>query len=82
MGKNTEFFYFLHIILFANSEFIFAIRDPKLARTCLEYTLDTAQNRRQVLLLPLGKTQNARAGPTSFARFSVLPLFEVQGQSP
>jgi len=37
---------------FANSEFIFAIKGPKLARRGLEHTLDMAQNRGFFLLLP------------------------------
>jgi len=33
---NAEILYFSHNLSFANSEFVFAIRDPKLARGCDE----------------------------------------------
>jgi len=43
--KNADIFYFLHIIKFVNSEFIFAIKDPKLYESGHEHTLNKAQNR-------------------------------------
>jgi len=58
LGENAGILYFLQIIFFAIiSEFILAIRDPKLKKRGLECTLNTAQNKRLFLLLPQ-KTQN------------------------
>jgi len=45
LGKIAGIFLFLANNFFANSEFIFAIKDPKLAMRGLEHILDTAQNR-------------------------------------
>jgi len=43
-GKHRNFLFFAQIF-FANSESIFAIRDPKLPQRALEHTLETAQYR-------------------------------------
>jgi len=50
-GENAGIFYFLQKSIFANFEFIFAIRDLKPARESVENTQDTTQNRGKVLLL-------------------------------
>jgi len=71
--KRRNFFMFYTIYSFANLEFIFATRDPKLARRGVEYTQDTAQNRGKFLFLPQENLHFHRAaGSTLCDGFSVL----------
>jgi len=72
--KNAGIFYFMHKFFFANSEFIFAIRDPKSSRRDLEHTLETAQYRGLFFTFTHGEPKHYPAGPISWARFNVLPV--------
>jgi len=72
-GKHMNFLFFAQFF-FANSKFIFAIKDPKLVRRGLEYTLEIAQYRGLFFTFTPRKPKHYLVGPRSWSQFSVLPV--------
>jgi len=78
LRENAGIFYSLQIIFLANSEFIFAIRDPKLRREGQEHTLVMAQSKGAIFYFYPKNSRIDLVGPTLYGRFSVLPSFHSQ----